>query len=344
MSWPEAALRAPAGPRGPVLFRAPAGPRRGFGHLLRCRALARAMGVRPVVALRGTPATRRAARRLGVVVVAGSPASALRATGARLLVVDDPVARAAARWIAAARRAGRPVASIHDLGVGCLDADLVIDGSVITPALVARNRTLTGLRYAVIDAAFSLACIPSGRRVQRVLVSLGGGPRRHQALAIAKAIAARLPRAVVRVVGGFGPRPAANAIPIQSTPFGRCGVVAETGAVDGLRRELRRCDLAVVAGGVSLYEACASGVPTVALPVVGAQTVTVRAFARRGACRGLANVAAPPQLVAREVAMLAADARRRRALARSARRLVDGHGAGRVAAALARLVDGGLCS
>ena len=36
-----------------ILFRAPAGPRRGFGHLVRCRSLARALGVRPLIALRG---------------------------------------------------------------------------------------------------------------------------------------------------------------------------------------------------------------------------------------------------------------------------------------------------
>ena len=36
-----------------ILFRAAAGPRRGFGHLVRCRSLARALGVRPLVALRG---------------------------------------------------------------------------------------------------------------------------------------------------------------------------------------------------------------------------------------------------------------------------------------------------
>jgi len=39
-----------------VLFRVAAGPRRGFGHLVRCISLARAMGIRPLLCLRG-PAT-----------------------------------------------------------------------------------------------------------------------------------------------------------------------------------------------------------------------------------------------------------------------------------------------
>ena len=43
-----------------VVFRVAAGPRLGFGHLVRCRAIARALGVEPRVSIRGTAATRRA--------------------------------------------------------------------------------------------------------------------------------------------------------------------------------------------------------------------------------------------------------------------------------------------
>ena len=317
----------------PVLFRAPAGPRRGFGHLLRCRALARAIGVRPVVALRATAATRRAAERLGVTVITGSASATLRRTRARLLVVDDPVAAAASRWIATARRLGCRVASIHDLGLGCLDGDLVIDGSVTGRARVERRRGLAGLRYAVLDPAFSSAasaCRPAAAEVRRVLVSLGGGPRRRRALAIARAVAVRVPSASVRVVAGF------------TRAHGRgAGSIQCTGPVDGLRAELLRCDVAVVAGGVSLYEACAAGVPAVALPVVGPQRPTVRAFTRRGACLGVATPTATPDDIAKAVADLARNPGRRRTLGRTAQRLVDGRGAVRVAVALAELVTGG---
>jgi len=43
-----------------VVFRVAAGPRLGFGHLVRCRSLARALGVTPRVWLRGSAATRAA--------------------------------------------------------------------------------------------------------------------------------------------------------------------------------------------------------------------------------------------------------------------------------------------
>ena len=163
-----------------------------------------------------------------------------------------------------------------------------------------------------------------------MLVSLGGGPRRGRALAIARAIAARIPHAAVRVVAGF-----------TAGTSGGAGAIRCTGPVDGLRAELLRCDVAVVAGGVSLYEACAAGVPAVALPVVGPQRPTVQAFVRHGACRGVSTVSASPDTVAQAVADLAADAPTRRALARRAQKLVDGGGSVRVAAALAQLVRRG---
>src|SRR5262245_16563847 len=125
-----------------ILFRAPAGPRRGFGHLVRCRSLARALGVRPLVALRGGTDVAGAALGLGCDVVQGSAMRLLRSLQPDVLVVDDPIAADARRWIAAGRRAGCLVVSVHDLGLGCLDADLVIDGSVTKNAQARRGVTL----------------------------------------------------------------------------------------------------------------------------------------------------------------------------------------------------------
>ena len=58
-----------------ILFRAPAGARRGFGHLVRCRSLARALGVRPLISLRGGTAVQDhiavAQDRIKIVVASG---------------------------------------------------------------------------------------------------------------------------------------------------------------------------------------------------------------------------------------------------------------------------------
>jgi spore coat polysaccharide biosynthesis predicted glycosyltransferase SpsG len=310
-----------------VLFRAPAGPRRGFGHLLRCRSLARALGVTPMVALRGTPATCRAARRLGVRVVKGDPVRALRAVRPDVVVVDDPIAREGARWIGSARHLRVPVIGLHDLGIGCLDADLVVDGSVVTRVRRDPRRVRTGLRCAVLDPAFARLAPRSDRRAPSVLIALGGGPRLRRALAIAQAIVARVPTARVRIAGG-----------LASPGWGEASVpgVAWTGPLDGLRLELTRCDVAVVAGGVSLYEACAAGVAAVALPVVREQAPTVRGFGLRGGCLPLPQSAQATTVAAR-VAGLLTDVRRRGRLGRIGRLLVDGRGALRVATEIRKL-------
>lgn len=310
-----------------VLFRAPAGPRRGFGHLVRCRSLARALGVRPLVALRGGAAVQEAALGLGCDVVQGGPERLLGALAPDVLVVDDPVASDARRWIAAGRRAGCLVVSVHDLGLGCLDADLVIDGSVTRNARARRGATLSGPRYALLDPA--IRDEDADRDPFSVLVALGGGPRAELALDIAEAIVDADPRATVRVAGGFVSTPA----PVREQ-------ISWVGPSQSLRQEMARASVAVVGGGVSLYEACALGTPAIGVPVVAAQRPTVAAFAARGAARGLTR-GVSAERVADECVSLLSDAAMRRHLSRMGRRLIDGRGAFRAAAAVARLASAG---
>jgi spore coat polysaccharide biosynthesis predicted glycosyltransferase SpsG len=91
---------------------------------------------------------------------------------------------------------------------------------------------------------------------------------------------------------------------------------------------------------MSLYEACAMGVPAVALPVVAAQTPTVRAFAQRGAAIGIAT-RARTRAAADAAVKLLNNPRQRAALARRSTQLVDGRGAWRAAAAVVSLAQRG---
>jgi spore coat polysaccharide biosynthesis predicted glycosyltransferase SpsG len=168
---------------------------------------------------------------------------------------------------------------------------------------------------------------------KQVLIALGGGPHAKTAVAIARAIVQADAKAQVRIAGGFvaqarnlGPR------------------VTWVNPRRGLAPELAGADVAVVGGGVSLYEACAMGVPSVALPVVNGQVPTVRAFAKRGAAIGLERVvfnggAGIRDAAARAVALLNSP-HQREALARRSTRLIDGQGASRAAAAIAAISQG----
>jgi spore coat polysaccharide biosynthesis predicted glycosyltransferase SpsG len=313
-----------------IVFRAPAGARRGFGHLVRCVSLARALGVRPLIALRGSPRAANAALAIGADLVSAPTITALAALRPDILIVDDPVEADARRWIRAARRLGAAVVTIHDLGLGCAEGDLVIDGSATRQARAANGRTLAGPRFAVLDPALAprkMGVISRGHSAPRVLIALGGGPHARAAARIAEAIVEGDPRAEVRIAAGFVNQALAR------TPRPRVAWVAPK---RGLAAELSQATVAVVGGGVSLYEACAAGVPAVSVPVVRSQVPTVRAFARRGAAETLPFPVQPKHAAAKVVALLR-NPSKQAALSRRSRRVVDGRGAVRAAAAVATL-------
>ena len=316
-----------------VLFRVACGPRQGFGHLMRAVRLAEGLGVAPIVSIRGPAGAAVAARRLGV-RVSTAPLRALRSNPPRLLVVDDPNARTARPWIDAARRRGLPVASIHDLGLGADGADLVIDGSVrATDRTWSAPRQLLGPRYCVLSVAPGVAARRRAERREgrvRVVVSLGGGPRQTLALRVARAISHQLPGARVVVAAGIASARSRN-------PESDIEWVSHP---EALRTAMRLADVAIVGGGTSLYECCAAGTPAIAVAVVAAQRPTIEAMARAGAARdggALTPVSSAAPRLARLAAELLAQPRERRRLSSRGRRLVDGRGVVRVAAALTAL-------
>lgn len=316
------------------LFRVAAGPRVGFGHLVRAVSLCRALGVEPVVALRGGRVARATARELGCALVDSAPLRALHRRAPSVLVVDDPNATAAQPWVRAAHRLQIPVAAIRDRGIGAQGVDLVIDGSPHDRVLRrGTRRQLLGTRFMVLDPVFSET---RARRVRsivpgRVAVVLGGGVHAGYAREVAEILERTLGPGCIQVAPGFSTRwRGAGAVPHPRA--------AHVGFLAG-------AEVALVGGGVGLYEACCLGIPAVAVAVTSAQRPTVREFAKLGAVvdGGLltpASRATQPLMsrrLARQVLGVLEDRNARTRLASSARRVVDGRGGFRVAAALRRL-------
>lgn len=326
-------MSAHRGPAGPIVFCTAAGPRLGFGHVVRCRSLARALMAEPVIQLRGSPSTQGRAGALGCRMVRIAGVAGLRALKPSLVVIDDPSPVHAARWLVRARRAGVPVASVHDVGLAYVSSDLLIDGSVHAGTAPAGAMLMAGPAYAILDPSVERAR-RAGRRApgERVLVALGGGHHvRTAAAQLTAALARRRPQADVHVARGFS---ACRELPVLSH-------AAWIDAPDGLARELAEARVAIVAGGVTLYEACAVGVPVVAVAVTAAQHRTVRALARRGAVIDGGRLpldAARAGAVADAVVHLLTHRAARARQARVGGRIVDGRGAGRVAARLRRLM------
>jgi UDP-2,4-diacetamido-2,4,6-trideoxy-beta-L-altropyranose hydrolase len=309
-----------------VVFCVAAGPRVGFGHLLRSRTLARALGVAHLVIVRGAESAREAARSMGAVTLPARLDTLTHCEPA-LVVVDDPLAAAGSRWVSAARQLGVPVASVHDLGVHYLASDLVIDGSMGVPVR-ATPRRLTGPQFALVHP-WLVARRPRGlaHRTGGLLIALGGGDHvRHLGVALARALVGSAP---VRLAAGF------SFVPRPALPEGAHWIHPSE-----LPAALSDCALAVVSGGMTMYEACALAAPAVAVSLTPGQRQTIRACARRGGVVD-AGPAGRPDAVGRvvdAVTTLLAEPTARQRLATQAGALVDGRGAWRVASRLVGLV------
>jgi spore coat polysaccharide biosynthesis predicted glycosyltransferase SpsG len=210
----------------------------------------------------------------------------------------------------AALAARAPLAFIHDIGA-------------IPPktALVIGAAGLGGLRHACLRAPFW--GLPERRvrdRVERVVVTTGGGALRDAAVPLARAVRSALPDAAVRLVRApnatFEPPPGVELIDGPAS----------------LLEEFLAADVVVTAAGQTALEAAATGAATIALPLVDNQQGNAAALAAAGA----AVVVEPDGL---DDALASLDRGRREALARAAQGAVDGYGALRIAFRVAALAQ-----
>jgi spore coat polysaccharide biosynthesis predicted glycosyltransferase SpsG len=314
-------------------MRVAAGPRLGYGHLMRARALAEHMAMQVSLSVRGGPAAVRTAKSMGLELADGR----VSLESADLLIVDDPSLKHGRSWIARARRAGVPSVSVHDCGPAH-DADLVICGALGAQPIQSTGTVLNGPEFYPLDRRIRHVLRKRWSRTHlrpmRVLVALGGGQHvRRVAQQLVDAIRRRTSDVSIAVAAGFsvGHRPRLR------------GAHWLSATQAGLARALADCDVAIVAGGVTLYEACALGTPAVALAVVPTQRRAILEFVSRGAIvdAGLAS-AITIERAAREVSELLGDERRRRTIAARARRLVDGLGARRAAEQIQAMLASGV--
>jgi hypothetical protein len=245
-----------------------------------------------------------------------------------VVVVDDPRASEGARWVRLARAARIPVVVVCDGGAAIAGAHLTVDGSLAVPPADRAGR-VAGPAYALLKPRRPRAV---ARDRRRVLVALGGGAHvRRLGVWIARAITRQCPGLRVDIARGFALTGRLPALPA------RCRWVS---APHGLSDRLAVAAAAVVAGGVTLCEACALGTPVVAVPVVRAQRRAVAAAASAGAAIAVldASERVTGDRVAAHIARILAQPSLAAGLSRRARRLVDGHGAARAASRIRALV------
>lgn len=313
-----------------VALHADAGKAIGLGHVSRCTGLAlalRPLGLMPVMLNGAGDRLSPLFTRLGLAELRcdtdpSSLAATCRRVGAALLVADSyRLDRLELRRAMAAL----PLAWFDDTAQPPLAADVIINGSpaasLLPYDLAAGMVALLGPSYQVVRPG-----LPSRHRtgpVRRLLVTYGGADPKAMGPRLAALLPPDLPCDFV--VGPFAD------IPANLPPIARMHKAPENMAalIDG-------ADLALCAGGQTLFELAAARLPAIAFGLGPDQRPTLDWLAQAGAIAfaGWADDDSTDVRLAGLLHDLRADETARRHLAERAHQQIDGRGAERIAAAL----------
>jgi spore coat polysaccharide biosynthesis predicted glycosyltransferase SpsG len=203
---------------------------------------------------------------------------------------------------------------------------------------VKRNpqaKVLIGPRYAILRDEFrEIATRPCDRPIQRVLVTFGGGDDRGAIEFVLSSLVNRIePQIDFLVVSGkSNPR---NTNLIQwAESYGGGRVAIEIEPTD-VARLFASCDLAIMAGGTSTYEAACCQVPMILVSIAENQTRHGAAWEKSGAAIFLGDLANTSETHLRNsFNQLRGSSQKRAELCTTAHSICDGLGALRVADAI----------
>ena len=335
----------------PILFVVDGGPEIGGGHVMRALTLAGALGERgAAVSFLAPPFVgelldRFAPASVGRIVTAfGEPqdlakAAVEAAAGFRAVVFDNFRLGARDHYRIAG---GRPSLAVDDLADRRLGVDMVLD---VGPDRRAEDykdwvepgaKLLLGPAWALVRPEFAAARTAALARraktesVGRVLVSLGLTDVEGITARVVNRLLPRLGEATLDVVLGRA-APSLGQVERLAARDPRVALHVET---DGMAGLCSGADLAVGAGGSSVWERCAVGLPGLTLVLAPNQAPGARALAAAGAGEVVDVHAADFEAAFdRAFTGLFRSPERRARMGQAAANLCDGEGAARAAEA-----------
>jgi spore coat polysaccharide biosynthesis predicted glycosyltransferase SpsG len=236
--------------------------------------------------------------------------------------------------------AGVPLVTFDDRGPGRKRADTLINILVEEPepaSLSPQTRLLEGGPYVVLDPIYAEAHRNPVQRafgpLRRIFVAMGGADAIGLSVKVARAL--RMVEGLEEVEFLCGPAFPHRA-ELEEAIHGASWRARLLSGLPSLLECYYRCDLAIVAGGLTMYEVCCVGAPALAVcqPIDHQQELSAR-LARAGAMETVGyGTEVRVERIAEVVRRLAEDVGARRRMAACGPQLVDGWGTQRVVDAL----------
>ncbi len=336
-------------PAGCVLFRVDAGPQIGLGHLRRCLALAAAMRSLGSTAVFVTSEHLQVKERLSASGFEGAPlggsqpgdAADLQQTidaatrlGSGVIVVDSY--RVGFDYLRRLRVAGLFTVVIDDQARFPYSCRVVVNGGAHALELPYRSLSgdtvfLLGPRYVLLNPEFwDLPRRTRWESVRTVLVTLGGTDAHNLTPGILGMLET-LPGdfSVTAVVGPFFHNRGEILRAAQSCRR----TVQLIEKADSLRNLMVQADVAISAGGQTMYELAATGTPTAAVQVADNQAESLQAMGAKRVAQlaGRAGEEGLLRQLKHILLVLLKDREERAAMSAAMTALVDGRGALRAA-------------
>ena len=330
----------------------------GMGHVMRSAALGAAWSSRGGrVVMLSSPLTdelqeqlaergvtwRTLSSEAGTTADAGETRAVAREIGARWVAIDGYVFRRP--FLAALHQGGHRLLVIDDhASTSASGAEIVVDPAFQATADDYRvcsptARLLMGPQYALVRNEFrrereqrKLAG-PARVGLERLLVTMGGSDPIDATTRILSALSSlgAPPREVIVVIGGLNPRPDAHFV---AHARGLPSLKLVRGVRD-MAATMSVCDGAIAAGGTTLHELAALGLPALLVPIVENQQEGVRFVHERGFFHALGPIAElSDDDLAHAIGQWLQRPERNRAMANAVAQLVDARGPERICEAI----------
>ena len=322
-----------------VLILTEAGKDFGFGHLTRCIALNDAIKASAAVevnlVVNGDLAAKRYLKRHHVKAVfcdwlKNGEYTLRLAKKSDILIVDSYTAPRSfySRFFCSRSGGGPYVVAIDDYERIGYPANAVVNPSIYGDSLRYKKTAryeplhLLGKDYVILRKEFWSVPRKHIRKYPRdILITFGA--MRHGGIAgkILSFLLKEFPRVTFHIV---------TSGKIKTSPGGRVRSYSNLRA-SAMRALMLKCDIAVSAGGVTIYELIRTGIPSIGVCVAKNQSMNLKSSDERGLVKFAGQAKEKGLLLSVKRGILGMDYRTRESVSNACREAIDGLGARRIA-------------